>query len=69
MRTVTEIPKPPEVGDKRIVSMWTLVPITITSNGIMEKRWLERVHVEQELNREWIKDRWEYYWKDLRFVD
>jgi uncharacterized protein YeaO (DUF488 family) len=70
MRKIEKIPKPPEVGDTRVISSFALFPISITKEDIIEIRWFEKVNIKQELTREWNKDRrcWEYFWKDIDFV-
>lgn len=70
MRKIEKIPKPPEVGDTRVISSFALFPVSITKEDSIETRWFERVNIKQELAREWSTERknWEYFWKDIEFV-
>lgn len=71
MKKIQKIPPPPKVGDERVISYFTVMPITIIKDDVLEKRWMERVYIKQQYVCEFSPHNlgYEYYWKDIEFVD
>jgi hypothetical protein len=71
MKKTIKIPPPPKVGDERVIDYYTVFPVTIINNDVIEKRWMERVYIKQVFCCEYNPslDKYEYFWKDLQFVN
>ena len=56
--------KAPEVGDRRIVSKFLLVPRTFGT----ESRWLERTEIVEQFQPQWPTGRKDPCWKETGFA-
>jgi hypothetical protein len=65
MRFKKTIPPILRGGERRVISYFAWIPVTIKNREVKETRWLERITVEQRFELGWCDNEW----CNIRFIN